>query len=130
MYATMDLCVIDLHTGEAAFEKLGACASYIVRSGEVRTMQAQTLPVGVLPDVESGSLKMTLESGDVVVMISDGVLEGYPGGEEVLRGAIAKLHWLHPQAVGERLIEQCLMQGRAKDDMTVLCMRVGRTMKE
>lgn len=130
MYATMDLCVIDLHTGEAAFEKLGACASYIVRSGEVRTMQAQTLPVGVLPDVESGSLKMTLESGDVVVMISDGVLEGYPGGEEVLRGAIEKLHWLHPQAVGERLIEQCLMQGRAKDDMTVLCMRVGRTMKE
>lgn len=130
MYATMDLCLIDLHTGEAAFEKLGACASYVVRSGEVRTIQAQTLPVGVLPDVESGTLQMTLEIGDVVVMISDGVLESYPGGEEELRGAIAKLHWLHPQAVGERLIEQCLMQGRAKDDMTVLCMRVGRTMKE
>ena len=130
MYATMDLCLIDLHTGEAAFEKLGACASYVVRSGEVRTIQAQTLPVGVLPDVEPGSLQMTLESGDVVVMLSDGVLESYPGGEEALRGAIAKLHWLHPQAVGERLIEQCLMQGPAKDDMTVLCMRVGRTMKE
>ena len=130
MYATMDLCLMDLHTGEAAFEKLGACASYVVRSGEVRAVQAHTLPVGVLPDVESGSMRMTLESGDVVVMMSDGVLESYPGGEEALRLAIGKLYWLHPQAVGERLIEQCLAQGEARDDMCVLCMRVGRTIRE
>ena len=130
MYATMDLCLIDLHSGEAAFEKLGACASYVVRDSEVRTMGAQTLPVGVLPDVEPGSLRLTLEYGDVVVLLSDGVLEAYPGGEEALRAAIGKLHWLHPQAVGERLIEQCLSQGEARDDMTVLCMRVGKTMKE
>ncbi|MBQ8616743.1 MAG: SpoIIE family protein phosphatase [Clostridia bacterium] len=130
MYATMDLCLIDLHSGEAAFEKLGACASYVVRDSEVRTMGAQTLPVGVLPDVEPGSLRLTLQPGDVVVLLSDGVPESYPGGEEALRTAIGKLHWLHPQAVGERLIEQCLTGGEAKDDMTVLCMRVGKTMKE
>ena len=130
MYATMDLCLVDLHTGEAAFEKMGACASYVVRSGEVRAMQAQTLPVGVLPEVEPGSLRMTLECGDVVILLSDGVLESYPGGEDGLRAAIARLHWLHPQAVGERLIEQCLSQGEAKDDMCVLCMRVGRTGRE
>jgi len=127
MYATMDLCLVDLHSGEAAFEKMGACASYVVRSGEVRTVQAQTLPVGVLPEARPETMRMALESGDVVVMLSDGVLESYPGGEEALRGAIAKLHWLHPQAVGERLIEQCLMQGDVKDDMSVLCMRVSRT---
>ena len=130
MYATMDLCLIDLHSGEAAFEKLGACASYVVRSGEVRTIQAHTLPVGVLPEVEAGSLKMTLESGDVVILMSDGVVESYPGGENALREAIERLHWLHPQAVGERLIEQCLIQGEARDDMSVLCMRVGRTKRE
>ena len=70
---------------------------------------------------------MTLFGGDVVVMLSDGVLESYPGGESALQEAIGKLHWLHPQAVGERLIEQCLTQGEAKDDMAVLCMRVGRS---
>ena len=68
----MDLCVCDLHSGETAFEKLGACASYIVRDGEVRTIGADTLPVGVLPDVESRSLRMTLQAGDVVVMMTDG----------------------------------------------------------
>ena len=130
MYATMDLCMIDLHSAEAAFEKLGACASYVVRDGEVRAIGADTLPVGVLPDVESSSQRMTLQCGDVVIMLTDGVAGAYPGGEEALRAAIAKLHWLHPQAVGERLIEQCLQEGRARDDMAVLCMRVGRQMKE
>ena len=104
MYATMDLCVCDLHSGETAFEKLGACASYIVRDGEVRTIGADTLPVGVLPDVESRSLRMTLQAGDVVVMMTDGVRDAYPGGEIALREDIGKLAWLHPQSVGEKLI--------------------------
>ena len=70
---------------ETAFEKLGACASYIVRDGEVRTIGAATLPVGVLPDVESRSLRMTLQAGDVVVMMADGVRDAYQGGEIALR---------------------------------------------
>ncbi|MBR5561168.1 MAG: SpoIIE family protein phosphatase [Clostridia bacterium] len=126
MYATMDLCVCDLHTGETAFEKLGACVSYVVREGEVRAIGADTLPVGVLPDVESHSLRMTLQPGDVVVMMTDGVADAFPGGGEALRMAIEKLCWLHPQAVGERLIAQAVGEGNARDDMTVLCARVSR----
>ena len=128
MYATMDLCVCDLHTGETAFEKLGACVSYVVREGEVRAIGADTLPVGVLPDVESHSLRMTLQPGDVVVMMTDGVADAFPGGGEALRMAIEKLCWLHPQAVGERLIAQAVGEGNARDDMTVLCARVSRAM--
>jgi len=128
MYATMDLCIIDLHTGETAFEKLGACPCYVVREGEVRAIGADTLPVGVLPDVESKSLRMTLRPGDVVVLLSDGVLDGFPGGEEALREALRRLAWLHPQAVGEKLIVQAMREGGAKDDMTVLCARVCRAM--
>ena len=129
MYATMDLCVIDLHSGEAAFEKLGACASYVVRQGEVRAIDTDALPVGILQDVEPSASKMMLIGGDVVVMITDGVIESHPGGEKGVREAIEKLHWLHPQAVGERLIAQCLEGKEAKDDMAVLCMRVSRNMQ-
>ena len=128
MYATMDLCVIDLHTGETAFEKLGACPSYVVRDGEVRAIGADTLPVGVLPDVESHSLRMTLRPGDIVILLSDGISDAFPGGEEALREAIAKLCWLHPQAVGDKLIALALSAGEPKDDMAVLCVRVGRQM--
>lgn len=130
MYATMDLCVCDLHSGETAFEKLGACASYVVRDGEVRAIGADTLPVGVLPEVESRSLRMTLVPGDVVVMLTDGVCDAYPGGEVALRAAIGKLAWLHPQAVGEKLIAQALDGGVAGDDMTVLCAKISKSSVE
>ena len=126
MYATMDLFVCDLHTGETAFEKLGACASYVVRDGEVRSIGADTLPVGVLPEVEARSLRMTLREDDVVVMLTDGVADAYPGGEDALREAIGKLAWLHPQAVGEKLIAQALSGKAARDDMAVLCARISR----
>ena len=101
-----------------------------MRDGEVRAIGADTLPVGVLPDVESKSLRMTLRPGDVVILLTDGVAGAYPGGEEALRAAIAKFCWLHPQAVGERLIGQCLQSGEAKDDMAVLCARVSRSILE
>lgn len=130
MYATMDLCVCDLHSGETAFEKLGACASYIVRDGEVRTIGADTLPVGVLPDVESRSFRMTMQVGDVVVMMTDGVRDAYPGGETALREDIAKLAWLHPQAVGEKLIARAVGAGTVGDDMAVLCARISKTVIE
>jgi len=130
LYATMDLCQIDLHSGEAAFDKLGACASYVVRSGEVRSVGADTLPVGVLEDVEAKSLRLTLAPGDLVIMMSDGVQMDYPGGETALHEAIEGLVWLHPQAIGERLIAQAADGGEARDDMAVLCARVGKTLME
>ena len=127
LYATLDLCEIDLHTGEAAFDKLGACASFVVRGGEVRAVCADTLPVGTVENVEAASVSMTLSQGDLLVMMTDGVLLSFPGGEEGISAAIASLAWLHPQAVGERLIAQALDGGEATDDMAVLCVKVGRT---
>ena len=130
MYATMDLCVCDLHSGETAFEKLGACASYIMRDGEVRTIGADTLPVGVLPDVESRSFRMTMQVGDVIIMMTDGVRDAYPGGETALREDIAKLAWLHPQIIGEKLIVRAVGAGKVDDDMAVLCARISKTVIE
>jgi len=94
----------------------------------VRTVGADTLPVGVLPEVESHSLRMTLRPGDVVILLSDGVMDAFSGGEAGLLAAIEKLCWLHPQAIGEKLIGLALGAGEAKDDMAVLCARVGRQM--
>ena len=93
----------------------------------MRAIGADTLPVGVLPDVEARSLRMTLRPGDVVVMLTDGVADAYPGGESALREALARLVWLHPQAVGERLIASALGEGEARDDMAVLCARIGKS---
>ena len=46
----------------------------------------------------------------------------YPGAVR----ALCRLAWLHPQAVGEKLIAQALAGGEARDDMAVLCARICR----
>ena len=68
--------------------------------------------------------------GDLFVMLTDGVADAFPGGESALREAVARLAWLHPQAVGERLIAEALDGGEAGDDMAVLCARVSRERME
>ena len=96
----------------------------------MRTIGAYTLPGGVLPDVESRSLRMTLQAGDVVVMMTDGVRDAYPGGEIALREDIGKLAWLHPQSVGEKLIARAVGSGEVGDDMAILCARMSKTVFE
>ena len=71
-------------------------------------MGAARPPVGVREVVEAPSPRMTLRGGDVVVMMTDGVYEAYPGGEEALCAALSRLCWLHPRAVGEKLIAAAL----------------------
>ena len=98
-----------------------------MRDGEVRTIGADTLPVGVLPEVESRSLRMTMQTGDVVVMMTDGVRDcisrrrGRPAGRYRQAGVAAS-------AIGGRkLIARAVSSGEACDDMAILCARMSRT---
>ena len=126
MYATMDLCLLDLHTGEAAFEKLGACTSYVVRGQSCRPIAGETLPLGILAGVRPRSCRLRLRAGDLVVMLSDGVADAYPGGEESMVRVLTKLHALPAQSVADALLQRALavQSDHPRDDMTVLCARL------
>ncbi|MCL2544563.1 MAG: SpoIIE family protein phosphatase [Clostridia bacterium] len=126
MFATMDLCLLDLHTGEAAFEKLGACTSYVVRGQSCRPIAGETLPLGILTGVRPRSCRMRLREGDLVVMLSDGVADAYPGGEESVIRVLAKLHALPAQSIADALLQRALavQSDRPRDDMTALCARL------
>jgi stage II sporulation protein E len=119
-YATMDLCLLDLKNGEAAFEKLGACASYLLRHGQCCRLAGGTLPMGILEDVSPRSFRMRLQTGDLLVMLSDGVLDAFPE-EPALFQAMSELAQ-QPQAFAEGLLRAALRVtgGKVPDDMTVL----------
>jgi len=126
MYATVDLCLLDLHTGEAAFEKLGACTSYVVRGQSCRPIAGETLPLGILAGVRPRSCRLRLREGDLVVMLSDGVADAYPGGEESMARVLTKLHALPAQSIADALLQRALavQSDHPRDDMTVLCARL------
>lgn len=119
-YATLDLCLIDLKTGDASFDKLGACPSYLIRQGKCRRLEGGTLPVGILEDVAPRSFRMRLCHGDLLVMVSDGIADAFEEDRALLQ-VMASLP-LDPDAFAKGLMEAALQrtQSIAKDDMTVL----------
>lgn len=127
-FATLDLLMVDLVTGEAELIKAGAAPTFLVRRGEARVIRAGSLPLGILPAADVETTRVTLEPGDAVVMITDGVLEGagdVAAREEWVRGVVAAHAARGERGLARKLLEEVSVNpsgGRA-DDMSVLSLR-------
>ena len=74
--ATVDGISINVYTGEVDFYKAGAAISFIRRGSLITTVEEQSLPVGILRDINLAHRKTKLDFGDIVVLASDGVTFG------------------------------------------------------
>ncbi len=72
--ATVDMLVLDLLYGHAAFLKSGAAPSYIKRGGEVLRVRSRSMPLGLRKNPDAERIHVELYPGDVVVMLSDGIV--------------------------------------------------------
>ena len=121
--ATLDLCLVDLYSGVLEAMKLGAPASFVIGQESVEALESETVPAGVLNPVEPVLLSRKLWDGDLVVMVSDGILDAMPGGEK--EGAfcdfLGGLPKAGPQETAEMILAFALsFEGEPRDDMTVL----------
>jgi len=71
--ATVDLCEIDMITGEAHFIKCGAAASYLLRGDQLFRIASGTMPLGILREVSAEETTFSLCSDDLLLFFSDGV---------------------------------------------------------
>lgn len=126
-FATVDWCTIDLAAGEAEMIKVSAAPTFILRGDTVEKISCGALPLGMLEEVQPGYIRKKLEPGDMVIMMSDGVVDGI-GEENMKRLLAALLYNLEgtPKQMAEMVIHEVLRQsgGQAADDMTVLIGRV------
>ena len=122
--STLDLCDINLYTGECEFIKVGAACTYIKRGRLVDRLSAQNFPLGVFGQLEPEVMYRTLQNGDYVIMLSDGVLDALSQGigEEVLPEIIGKMDYSNPNEIANQILTYSLAQskGQIRDDMTVL----------
>jgi stage II sporulation protein E len=75
-FSTLDIASIDIYTGEAGFLKAGAAPTYIKRGGIVECISQNSLPVGIIKGIQLEKDTVNLHDGDIIVMFSDGVLNG------------------------------------------------------
>ncbi len=129
MFATVDLCVLDLNACNATFSKLGGCDSFLIRRGELIRVEGGRLPMGILDGVKPAGTHLRLVPGDVILMMTDGLIDISREGErEWLEQAVLELSSEAPQALCEALTKLSLTrQGEARDDITVMAARIGKS---
>ncbi len=120
-YATMDLFDIDLWTGEVISQKLGAVASYVVRGNYLKLVRGSSLPLGIVENIAATEQRFRLHSGDLLVVLSDGVTDVFPD-TQALEAAILDSLYVQPQRMADALLRSALLAtgGVPADDMTVL----------
>ena len=70
-YATLDVAILDLYTGNMEFMKNGACPTFIKNKRNVSVVKSISLPAGILDRVDLVVYDKDLEDGDIIVMCSD-----------------------------------------------------------
>ena len=116
--------MVDLCDGMTDFVKLGASSTFIKRKNRVECIHSTSLPVGVLEQVEFDTCGRKLYHGDVIIMISDGILDGiiFENKETYLMELIASLDTNNAQVMAQEIIDDItrMNRGQLKDDSTVL----------
>lgn len=129
VFSTLDMCIIDLYTGLCELVKIGAASTFIKRGDQVEVIKSTSLPVGMFSHVDLDVNRKKLKNGDIIVMVSDGVLdskEGLLDKEVWIQKVLQNFEGYNPQNIADFLLEQAKdnAQGKINDDMTVLVARV------
>jgi len=125
-FSSIDLCIIDGKKNIYDFIKLGATNGYLKRDkGECEEIQSNGLPVGVLEEISPHITKKLINPFDMLVFVSDGISDSFENKMD-LKLYISSLDTINPQTLSEEILNKALdfNQNIAKDDMTVVCVRV------
>ena len=127
-FVTATLTLVDSATGALVVTNAGHPPTYLLRAGEVTEIMLPSSPLGTLGD-DFGQTRLELQPGDVVVWLSDGLIEGAGAGEEDFgyERVVEALTGLPPEPteVRSRLLEAVARHtggGAPEDDRTLLVM--------
>jgi len=118
----IDISVIDLYTGRCELLKLGAAPTYIVHNGNVTRIESGSPPIGILDEARVTKSVTQLTKGDIVVMVSDGVISSC---DEYLCEMLERYEYSDPDTLAGDIIRGArnMPCGGEGDDMSVLvCM--------
>ncbi|MGI5921444.1 MAG: stage II sporulation protein E [Syntrophomonadaceae bacterium] len=126
-FATVDMVLIDLYTAEVDFIKVGCAPTFVKRGKKVGVVTSNSLPIGIMDELDMVSEKRSLCPRDMLVMVSDGVLENpRQDSDDWLTSFLAKVDESDPQVLAEMILNRSLSltKGKPRDDMTVICMYI------
>lgn len=126
--STIDMSSLDLYTGVCEFLKAGAATTFIRRENWVETIASTSLPAGVFHQSDLDCTAKKLYDGDMVIMVTDGVLDALPEAhqESLMKDIILEHSTGNPKELAAYILNRVLQyrSREPQDDMTVLVMGV------
>ena len=127
-FVTATLALVDSATGELVITNAGHPPTYLLRAGQVTEIELPSTPLGALGN-DYGQTTVHLRAGDVVVWLSDGLVEAVGArredfGYERVAAALEGLQ-AEPAAVRDHLLAAVASHtggGAPEDDRTLLVM--------
>ena len=127
-FATLDLTIIDIYSGEVEFIKIGAVPGFIKRGNQVGIIKANSHPLGILNGIEITRQTKHLCKGDALIMVSDGILEAgeFTDKEGWMVEVIKELRLQDPQELAHMILRHALAVAPdiINDDMTVIAAKL------
>lgn len=125
IFATLDIAIIDLYTGNIEFIKSGACPTYIKNGNKVQIIKANSLPAGIINDAGLQSFDIDIVSGEIILMCTDGILDSnieYKNKELWLKYLLEDIETNNTKKVADLVLNEAVDNnyGVAKDDMSVV----------
>ncbi len=123
-FTALDLAIIDLYKGYGEFIKIGSPYGYVIEKDNIKIIEANSLPMGITDEMLFSPATTTLNSGDMILLVSDGVSDAFGSSTDILE-YLKSVNIKNPQKLADSIIEKATaLDGYPKDDMTALCVRL------
>ena len=124
-FATLDIAIIDLYKGSIEFIKSGACPTYIKNNKKVQIVKANSLPTGIIDKGNIQSFDYDINSGDILLMCTDGVLDAnieYKNKDLWLKYLLEDIETTNTGKIADLILNEAIDNnfGVIKDDMSIV----------
>lgn len=122
-YATLDICRLDLNSGDCVIYKAGAAASYIKCSDRLLRASVSSSPAGTGGRLTVPAQKFHVSAGDMLIMTTDGAVLD----EEWLSRELSRQDKRTPQELSEFLARTARSAENGRDDdISVISVAIGK----
>lgn len=131
-FSTLDMFLLDLHTGYGKIYKQGAATTFVKRGDWMELIKSTSLPVGVIEGAVCEKCNKKFYKDDIIVMMSDGVLESIPfeNSEDYMKNLIINSEGDTPEEMVSEISEQIMSisGNRLRDDATLIVCKLVKTL--
>jgi len=137
-FMTLAFTIFDLSENQIRHTNAGHLYPYVLRLGASPfAIESPSLPLGVREVIETRTCEVTLEEGDTIVYLSDGIVEaldanGDPFGFDQLEAVLRSVRGKSPSEVQESILSAIARHSGARpadDDRTVMVLRFDQLRK-